>query len=80
MKGECVYSNGFPVLDGSLNVAILRTVTNANRLVCFGERRKNFDETHVLVSTRNGSVTLAYSLRDIGSSEWEVYENKIELP
>jgi hypothetical protein len=58
MKGDCVYSNGFPVLDGSLNVVVLRTVTN-NRLVCFGERRKNFDEIDVLVSTRNGSVVFA---------------------
>jgi hypothetical protein len=59
MKGDCVYSNGFPVLDGSLNVVILRTVTNTNRLLCFGERRMNFDEIDVLVSTRNGSVVFA---------------------
>ena len=58
----------------------LRTVTNTNRLVCFGERRKNFDERDVLVSIRHGSVALASSLRDVGSRKWEVYENKIELP
>lgn len=56
---DCVYSNGFSVLAGSLNEVIPRTVTNTNRLVCFGERRKNFDEIDVLVSTRNTLVALA---------------------
>lgn len=46
-------------MDGSLNEVILRTVTNTNRLVFFGERRKKFDETDVLISTRNTLVALA---------------------